>query len=199
MTRRRRRCLLLATALAAGTITAVVALNANRASRPPIAFQEQSLRLRLPAVVALSVNGGGTRLFGSTWPPKRRRGGLAPDAAERLARDLAAAAEAAGAIPTRITVLHPRGFAIAMTLRVRHPAQFLRERIGEVASVRGLGATDGTLFSVRDREDRFAAAVATARTRAMIAQTSRTRPELAGCLVRIGGGPSHPPPPCPSD
>jgi hypothetical protein len=162
------------------------------------AFQEESLQLKLPPVVAVSANGGGSRLFGLTWPPRRSGARLTARDARTLARDIGAAASGAGAAATRITLLRPSGFAFAVLVRAPEPAAFLRRGVGDLLRLGGpVMTSDGAYVEVRDREGRFAAAISIANLRAGTMESSHARPELVGCLARAGRRFGHAPPPCP--
>lgn len=153
------------------------------------AFHDLSLAQQLPFVVAYSTTNASSRLAGTDPHPPD----VAPNEVRALKSQLRRAVARGGDKTVAITVLHPYGFAVSLTVRTASPAHYLRYKLRKLLGVFPRGSRfDGTLVAIQDPSG---APVYTLGSSSRAGSSTRwIRRDLAGCdPFWRGPGPSHRP------
>jgi hypothetical protein len=166
------------------------------------ALAVRSNDLGLPVVAYLGGRGMGQSSVGKASPKAPRVAATEAEIKKTVQR-IEAAARDANAKVDEIQILEPLGLAVAITLRVSDPAQFLDNRVEEFFTTLG-GPPDGPeagdnyLRVVDEKGDRIME-LAGASVGGGSSGTSWVRPDLLGCYYPAISRPMDwEPPPCPT-
>jgi hypothetical protein len=164
------------------------------------AFERRSRALHLQPVTAYETAMDGTRIEG---PPNER-----PErnriTADELRSKAEAAAKESGARVMELRVVQPEHLALAITLEVSNPADYLRHHLSTVLDAIPSPSDheyDGLYVLVVDQKGKFVWLSAATVSDTISGGSGGARPDLAGCdpVPRFGTMTDSAPPPCPAD
>ena len=164
------------------------------------AFERRSRALRLQPVTAYETAMDGTRIEG----PAQERPKRTPITADELRSKAGAAAKESGARLVELRIVQPQHLALAITVEVNNPADYLRHHLMRMLNAIPSPSDreyDGLYLLVVDQKGKYVWVSAGTVSETISGGAGDVRPDLAGCdpVPRLGTMTESQPPPCPAD